>query len=166
MSNFRILLSIISAIVLFLYGLGAFSAEIQRVGGETLTKWLGRLTQSRWLAVLLGAVATSIVQSSSAITALTVALVDAGTMSLRSSLGVLLEANIGTTSTACAGVTHVCGAYPLLRIRRAEESSWRGQIDAALFLPSRGISSYKTANSLISPMRGMRKESLQQNPAI
>jgi Na/Pi-cotransporter len=100
MSNFRILLSIISAIVLFLYGLGAFSAEIQTVGGETLKKWLGRLTESRWLAVLLGAGATAIVQSSSAITALTVALVDAGTMSFRSSLGVLLGANIGTTSTA------------------------------------------------------------------
>jgi phosphate:Na+ symporter len=100
MSNFRLLLSIISAIVLFLYGLGAFSQEIQTVGGETLKKWLGRLTQSRWLAVLLGALATAIVQSSSAVTALTVALVDAGTMSFRSSLGVLLGANIGTTSTA------------------------------------------------------------------
>jgi phosphate:Na+ symporter len=100
MTNFRVLLSIVSAIVLFLYGLGAFSQEIQTVGGETLKKWLGRLTQSRWRAVLLGAVATAIVQSSSAITALTVALVDAGTMSFQSSLGVLLGANIGTTSTA------------------------------------------------------------------
>jgi Na/Pi-cotransporter len=100
MSNFRILLSIISAIVLFLYGLGAFSEEIQRVGGETLRKWLGRLTESRWQALLLGAVATAVVQSSSAVTALTVALVDAGTISFRSSLGVLLGANIGTTSTA------------------------------------------------------------------
>src|SRR6516225_9443268 len=44
MSNFRVLLSIVSAIVLFLYGLGAFSHEIQEVGGETLKKWLGRLT--------------------------------------------------------------------------------------------------------------------------
>jgi Na/Pi-cotransporter len=100
MSNFRVLLSIISAIVLFLYGLGAFSQEIQAVGGETLKNWLGRLTQSRWLAVLLGALATAVVQSSSAVTALTVALVDAGTMSFQSSLGVLLGANIGTTSTA------------------------------------------------------------------
>jgi Na/Pi-cotransporter len=49
---------------------------------------------------MLGAVATAIVQSSSAITSLAVALVDAGTMSFRSSLGVLLGANIGTTSTA------------------------------------------------------------------
>jgi len=100
MSNFRILLSIVSAIVLFLYGLGAFSQEIQTVGGDTLKNWLGHLTQSRWRAVLLGAVATAVVQSSSAITALTVAFVDAGTMSFQSTLGVLLGANIGTTSTA------------------------------------------------------------------
>jgi phosphate:Na+ symporter len=100
MSNFRIFLSIASAIVLFLYGLGAFSDEIQTVGGETLKKWLGRLTEKRWLGLLLGALATAIVQSSSAVTALTVALVDAGSMSFRSSLGVLLGANIGTTSTA------------------------------------------------------------------
>jgi len=100
MSNFRILLAVVSAIVLFLYGLGAFSQEIQRVGGEVLRKWLGRLTESRWRGVLLGIVATAIVQSSSAVTSLTVALVDAGAMSFRSSLGILLGANIGTTSTA------------------------------------------------------------------
>jgi Na/Pi-cotransporter len=50
--------------------------------------------------VVLGAVATAIVQSSSAVTSLTVALVDAWTISFRSSLGVLLGANVGTTSTA------------------------------------------------------------------
>ena len=100
MSNFKILLTAISAIVLFLYGLEGFSQEIQRVGGTAFNHLLRRLTDSRWRGVLLGAVATAIVQSSSAITSLTVALVDAGTMSFRSSLGVLLGANIGTTSTA------------------------------------------------------------------
>jgi Na/Pi-cotransporter len=100
MSNFRVLLSIVSAILLFLFGLGAFSQELQKVGGETLRKWLGRLTEKRWRAVVLGAVATAIIQSSSAVTSLTVALVETGTMSFRSSLGVLLGANIGTTSTA------------------------------------------------------------------
>jgi phosphate:Na+ symporter len=100
MSNFKILLTAISAIVLFLYGLEGFSQEIQRVGGAAFSHLLRRLTESRWRGVLLGAVATAIVQSSSAITSLTVALVDAGTMSFRSSLGVLLGANIGTTSTA------------------------------------------------------------------
>ena len=100
MSNLRILLAIVSAIILFLYGLEAFSQEIQRVGGDVLRKWLGRLTESRWRGVVLGTVATAIVQSSSAVTSLTVALVDAGAMSFRASLGILLGANIGTTSTA------------------------------------------------------------------
>jgi phosphate:Na+ symporter len=100
MSSFKILLTAISALVLFLYGLEGFSQEIQRVGGAELGKLLGRLTESRWHCVMLGAVATAIVQSSSAITSLTVALVDAGTMSFQSSLGVVLGANIGTTSTA------------------------------------------------------------------
>jgi phosphate:Na+ symporter len=100
MSNLRILLASISAIVLFLYGLESFSNEIQRAGGATLNKWLGTLTKSRWRGVLLGAAATALVQSSSAVTSLTVALVDAGTMSFGSSLGVLLGANVGTTSTA------------------------------------------------------------------
>ena len=100
MSNLRILFAAISAVVLFLYGLEAFSREIQAVGGDTLRKWLGRLTESRWRAVVLGATASAIIQSSSAVTALTVALVDAGTITFRSSLGVLLGANIGTTSTA------------------------------------------------------------------
>ena len=100
MSNFSLLLAVVSAIVLFLYGLEAFSHKIQRVGGASLRDLLGRLTESRWRGVLLGAVATAIVQSSSAITSLTAALVDAGTISFRSSLGVLLGANIETTSTA------------------------------------------------------------------
>jgi phosphate:Na+ symporter len=100
LSNLRILLAAVSAIVLFLYGLEAFSQEIQTVGGEALREWLNRLTESRWRALLLGTVATAIVQSSSAITSLTVALVDSGAITFRSSLGVLLGANIGTTSTA------------------------------------------------------------------
>jgi Na+/phosphate symporter len=61
MSSLRILFAAISAIVLFLYGLEAFSREIQAVGGETLRKWLGRFTASRWRAVVLGVVATAII---------------------------------------------------------------------------------------------------------
>jgi len=100
MSNFRVLLAIVSAIVLFLYGLESFSHEIQRVGAAALSEWLGRLTKSRWRAVLLGAAATAIIQSSSAVTSLTVSLVETGTISFQSSLGVLLGANVGTASTA------------------------------------------------------------------
>lgn len=116
MSNLRILLAAVSAIVLFLYGLEAFSQEIQTVGGDKLRKWLTRLTESRWRAVLLGTVATAIVQSSTAITSLTVALVDAGTMTFRSSLGVLLGANIGTTSTAWLVSLKLTGIGPFFLV--------------------------------------------------
>jgi phosphate:Na+ symporter len=113
MSNFRIFLSIVSAIVLFLYGLGAFSQEIRTVGCETLKKWLGRLTENIWLGVLSSAVATAIVQSSSAVTALTVALVDAGTISFRSSLGVVLRSEYRNELDGLAGFLEVDGDRPI-----------------------------------------------------
>lgn len=100
MSNLRVFLACVSAIILFLFGLEGFSQELQRMGGKQLSRWLGKLTQSRWRGLLLGAVATAIIQSSSAVTSLTVALVDAGSISFCSSLGVVLGANVGTTSTA------------------------------------------------------------------
>ena len=89
MTDLSVLLSIVSAIVLFWYGLEAFSQQIQAAGGEALRKWLSRLTEKRWLGLLTGAAAVAIVQSSGAVTSLAAALVDAGVMSLRSSFGVL-----------------------------------------------------------------------------
>ena len=61
---------------------------------------MGRLTRGPIRGVLLGAIAAAIVQSSSAVVALTIALVDAAILTFRSSLGVVLGANVGTTSTA------------------------------------------------------------------
>jgi Na/Pi-cotransporter len=94
------ILAVISAIVLFLYGLQAFTREIQAVGGQTLKNWLGHLTSSPVRGVLLGAFATAIVQSSSAVVALAISLVDSGILTFQSSLAVVLGANVGTTSTA------------------------------------------------------------------
>jgi len=85
----------VSAIILFLYGLQGFSRELQAVGGTTLQSWLGRVTANRWIGFLVGAAATAIVQSSSAITALTVTLVDAPVISFRASLGVMRPAKQG-----------------------------------------------------------------------
>ncbi|MFL5255892.1 MAG: Na/Pi symporter [Rhodopila sp.] len=83
-----------------MFGLQSFSAELRRLGGDALNAWLGRITGNCWLGFLLGALTTAIVQSSSAISALTVALVDAGAMTFTESLGVLLGSNVGTTATA------------------------------------------------------------------
>jgi phosphate:Na+ symporter len=61
MSNFRILLTAVAAIVPFLCGVQVFSHDIQTVGGATFAEWFGTLTRSRWRALVLGAVATALV---------------------------------------------------------------------------------------------------------
>ena len=100
MTPLKGLVGAVSAVVLFLYGLQSFSHELQTVGGDALQSWLARVTASRWRGFVVGALATAIVQSSSAVTALTAALVDASVISFRASLGVLLGSNVGTTATA------------------------------------------------------------------
>ncbi len=100
MTPFQGIIAAVAAIVLFLQALKGFSREVESVGGAALKARLPRVTESRWSGFLIGAVATAIVQSSSAITALAVSLVDAGVISFRGSLGILLGANVGTTATA------------------------------------------------------------------
>ena len=100
MTPFQGIIAAVAAIVLFLQALQGFSREVQAVGGAALKSWLPRVTESRWRGFLIGAVATAVVQSSSAITALAVSLVDAGVISFRGSLGIVLGANVGTTATA------------------------------------------------------------------
>jgi phosphate:Na+ symporter len=100
MTPLQAVFAAVSAVVLFLYGLQGFSRELQTVGGTALQSWLGRVTASRWRGFAAGALATAVVQSSSAVTALTTALVDAGVISFRASLAVVLGSNVGTTATA------------------------------------------------------------------
>jgi Na/Pi-cotransporter len=100
MTWWQVFFSAVAAVVLFLFSLQSFSIELQTAGGDTLRAWLGRVTASRWKGLLAGAAATALVQSSSAVTALAVTLVDAGVISFKASLSILLGANIGTTTTA------------------------------------------------------------------
>ena len=100
MTTFQIIIDAIAAISIFLYSLQGFSRELQAVGGEKLKVWLGRVTANRWIGFLIGAITTAIIQSSTAVISLTVTLVDSAVISFRSSMAVLLGANLGTTSTA------------------------------------------------------------------
>src|SRR5215470_9481853 len=100
MPTFHIITAAFAAIILFLYGLQGFSRELQTVGGEKLKIWLGKVTANRWIGFLIGAIATAVVQSSTAVISLAVALVDGAVISFRSSLAIMLGAKLGTTSTA------------------------------------------------------------------
>lgn len=76
------------------------SDGIKAVAGSRLKVFLTALTRHRMVAVLLGALVTMLVQSSSATTVMTVGFVNAGLLTLKQALYVVLGANVGTTVTA------------------------------------------------------------------
>lgn len=97
---FSTLSGIVGGLGLFLFGMTLMSDAIKSVAGNRLRFFLTALTRNRFAAVLLGALATMLVQSSSATTVMTVGFVNAGLLALRQALCVILGANIGTTVTA------------------------------------------------------------------
>jgi Na/Pi-cotransporter len=100
MSTFDLVISAAAALALFAYGLQSLSREIQERGGERLRGVMARVTASPLQAYFLGLFATALIQSSSAVQAFAVTLVDAGAISLKGSFPILLGANVGTTVTA------------------------------------------------------------------
>jgi len=94
------LLILIGALAFFIFGMKLMSEGLQQAAGSRLRAMLGSITSNRVKGVLTGFGITSIVQSSSVTTVMTVSFVNAGLMTLRQSAGVMMGANIGTTITA------------------------------------------------------------------
>lgn len=85
---------------LFLFGMKIMSEGLQKVAGNKMRKILGIVSNNRFVGCGMGALVTSVIQSSSATTVMLVGFVDAGLMSFVQATGVVLGANIGTTITA------------------------------------------------------------------
>ncbi|MEA3223813.1 MAG: Na/Pi cotransporter family protein [Thermodesulfobacteriota bacterium] len=96
----NILFSTLGGLGLFLFGMHMMSDGLQKLAGPRMRSILDRFTTNRVIALLAGTFITSVVQSSSATTVMTVGLVNAGLMGLKQAIGVVLGANIGTTVTA------------------------------------------------------------------
>mgnify|MGYP001065788776 CR=1 FL=1 len=93
-------LILIGALAFFIFGMKLMSEGLQQASGSKLRAMLGSITSNRIKGVFTGFGITSIVQSSSVTTVMTVSFVNAGLMTLRQSAGVMMGANIGTTITA------------------------------------------------------------------
>ena len=100
MSSFSILTGLIGGLGMFLYGMKLMGDGLENAAGERLKSILERLTSNKYIGVLVGAVVTAIIQSSSATTVMVVSFVSAGLMTLAQATGVIMGANIGTTITA------------------------------------------------------------------
>ena len=84
----------------FLFGLHYMSDGLQKTAGERLRKLLERMTTNPFMGVIAGALVTGIIQSSTGTTVMAIGFVNAGLMTLRQAIGVIMGANIGTTVTA------------------------------------------------------------------
>lgn len=92
--------SILGGFGLFLFGIKFMGDGLKAYAGDKLRDFIDRYTTKVWMGVLVGIVATILVQSSSASTAITIGFVRAGLMRLDQAVGIILGANIGTTTTA------------------------------------------------------------------
>ena len=84
---------------LFLCGMQMMSSNLEAVAGDRLKGILEKLTSNRILGVLVGAVITAVIQSSSATTVMVVGFANSGLMTLRQAVWIIMGANIGTTIT-------------------------------------------------------------------
>lgn len=94
------LFEFIGGLGLFLYGMNAMADGLQKSTGNKTKKLMGFLTNNRLMGVLVGALITALIQSSSATTVMVVGFVNAGMLTLVQAVGVIMGANIGTTITA------------------------------------------------------------------
>ena len=93
-------LGLFGGLALFLYGMNLMSSNLQEAAGERMRAILAAVTKNPFFGVLAGALATAVLQSSSATTVMAIGFVAAGLMGLRQAIPIIMGANIGTTITA------------------------------------------------------------------
>ncbi|MCH8554375.1 MAG: Na/Pi symporter [Schleiferiaceae bacterium] len=91
---------LIAGLGLFLFGIMLMEEAIKTLSGKAFKILIRKYTATPLRAVGTGTVATAILQSSSAVTLMTLAFVGAGIMQMSSAIGVVLGANLGTTVTS------------------------------------------------------------------
>ena len=100
MNIVAVIFSTAGGLALFLYGLRALSDALKRAIGERLRLLLERLTGRAYRGAIVGMLTTGMLQSSSMTMVLLIGLINAGVLTLKQGIGVMLGAEVGTTLTA------------------------------------------------------------------
>lgn len=95
-----LIFGMIGGTALLMFGVEMMEEGLEKASGKMLQKFLTLLTSRVWSAFLVGTFLTALVQSSTAVTVLTVGFVNAGLIKLPQAVGIIYGANIGTTITA------------------------------------------------------------------
>lgn len=94
------IITLCGGLAFFLFGMHVMSGSLEKVAGGKLEGILKTLTSNPGKSLVLGAVITIAIQSSSALTVMLVGLVNSGIMDLSQTVGVIMGSNVGTTLTA------------------------------------------------------------------
>ena len=102
MENFSIfnIFTMLGGLAFFLYGMNVMSTGLEKLAGGKMEVALKKMTSNPFMALILGTVITIAIQSSSAMTVMTVGFVNSGIMALADTVAVCFGADIGTTFTA------------------------------------------------------------------
>ena len=93
------LISLLSGVALFLFGMSLMGDGLKMVAGNSLEMLLYKLTNTPLKGVLLGTGVTAVIQSSSATSVMVVGFVNSGMIKLRQAIGIVLGAIFGTSIT-------------------------------------------------------------------
>jgi len=94
------LLKFSAGVALLLFGMQFMKSGLENVAQRRMRGALQAMTRTPLTGALAGTVITALVQSSTAITVITIGLVNAGIISFYQAVGIVLGTNIGTTVTA------------------------------------------------------------------
>jgi len=168
-------LGVFGGLALFLHGMQMMSAGLEAVAGNRMKAILERLTANRFLGVLMGALITAAVQSSSATTVMVVGFVNAGMMTLNQAVWLIMGANVGTTVTgllialdvgALAPIAAFAGVFLMVFVKKAKLQHI-GQILAGLGILFIGMD---TMSAAMAPLRELpsfvRLMSTLSNPLL
>jgi phosphate:Na+ symporter len=91
---------IAAGVAIFLFGMMSLEQGFQAFSGGTIERLLRKSTDRLWKSLSFGVVATSLMQSSSLVSVLTISFLTAGLIGLQSGIGIIFGANLGTTTGA------------------------------------------------------------------
>jgi phosphate:Na+ symporter len=91
---------IAAGVSIFLFGMLFLESGFKAFTGGVLEKLLQKTTDKTWKSLLFGMVSTTIMQSSSLVSVITISFISAGLVTLVGGIGIIFGANIGTTTGA------------------------------------------------------------------
>ena len=93
------LFGLIAGVGVYMIACSTISKNLEAVSSDGLKKLLARVSENRLLGVAIGALATILIQSSSATTVMTIGFVNAGIISLKQAATIIFGGEVGTTIT-------------------------------------------------------------------